>query len=373
MVNKRKFLIGTYDTAEHLWTLAAWNLSDPEQVRSWVDVPGRRKGPIDASTVLSDGDPVYGNRTLTITLESSEGTRLEREARIEQMLNWLDGWWLDIVLPDDVDTHHRYMRGTVSVKKIYNTLAQAQVQVTAVCEPWKYAAAETIVPAFLCGKNLFNNADLVPLYSTGASTAQISTGLRATWASGSSACQILRLLPLDVIAGQTVTLSATMTPHGAGTPSLLLGYVAAGGSPRVIVTKLRDTGSMTMQVEKLEGYDYLGLWVYANSSTPVADMSAGDYIDYTNIQLELGDKVTAYTAYSAGAASPQSVVLTNDRLVVCPLVTVQGTIRLVNGASSYALTEGVYQLPDVLLTASGLTLQVSGTGAVGFRYRKAVL
>lgn len=373
MANKRKFLIGTYDTAEHLWTLAGWTLSAPEQVRSWVDVPGRRKGPIDASTVLSDGDPVYGNRTLTITLESSEGTRLEREARIEQMLNWLDGWWLDIVLPDDVDTRRRYMRGTVSVKKIYNDLAHAQVQVTAICEPWKYAAAETIVPAFLCGKNLFNNADLVTLYGSGGNITKINTGLRATWTDGASAFQIVRLYPLDLIAGQTVTLSATMTAHGAGTPKLFLGCVAASGSPRKTLAELRSTGSLTVQVEKQEGYDYLGLWVYSNSGTPVTSMGTGDYIDYTNVQLELGDKATAYTAYSAGAASPQSVALTNDRLVVCPLVTVHGTIRLVNGASSYALTEGVYQLPDVLLTASGLTLQVSGTGAVGFRYRKAVL
>lgn len=373
MSNKRKFLIGTYDTAEHLWTLAAWNLSDPEQVRSWVDVPGRRKGPIDASTVLSDGDPVYGNRTLTITLESSEGTRLEREARIEQMLNWLDGWWLDIVLPDDVDTRRRYMRGTVSVKKIYNTLTQAQVQVTAVCEPWKYAAAETIVPVFLCGKNLFDNTDLVNLYGTGTTLTLINTGLRATWTGGTSAFNLLKLYPLDLIAGQTVTLSATMTAHGAGTPALFLGYVAASGSPRKSAAKLTSTGSVSVQVEKLEGYDHLGLWVYANNGTAAASMSSGDYIDYTNIQLEIGNKATAYEIYNPSSSSPQSVVLTNDRLVVCPLVTVRGTVRLVNGASSYTLTEGVYQLPDVLLTASGLTLQVYGLGAVGFRYRKAVL
>lgn len=372
-MDKRKFLIGTYDTAEHLWTLAGWTLSDPEQVRSWVDVPGRRKGPIDASTVLSDGDPVYGNRTLTITLESSEGTRLEREERIEQMLNWLDGWWVDIVLPDDVDTRRRYMRGTVSVKKIYNTLAQAQVQVTAVCEPWKYAAAETIVPVFLCGKNILNNADPVKLYGGGATVTTIGTGLRATWTSGSSAFSLLKLYPLDLIAGQTVTLSATMTAHGAGAPALFLGYVGASGSPRKSAAKLMSTGSVSLHVEKQEGYDYLGLWVYANNGTAASSMGASDYIDYTKLQLEIGDKATDYSSYSAGAASPQSVVLTNERLVVCPLVTVHGTVRLVNGASSYNLTEGVYQLPDVLLTASGLTLQALGVGAVGFRYRKAVL
>ena len=142
MANKRKLLLGSYDTAEQLWTLTAWNFSDPVQERTWVSVPGRRKGPIDASTALTDGDPVYGSRTLTATLECSEGTRLEREARIEQMVNWLDGWWTDIILPDDIESR-RYIRGTVSVKKVFNNLAHAQVQVTAICEPWKYAAAET--------------------------------------------------------------------------------------------------------------------------------------------------------------------------------------------------------------------------------------
>jgi hypothetical protein len=144
ITNKRKLLLGSYDTAEQLWTLTAWNFSDPVQERTWVHVPGRRKGPIDASTALTDGDPVYGSRTLTATLECSEGTYLEREARIEQMVNWLDGWWTDIILPDDIG-RRRYIRGTVSVKKVYNNLAHAQVQVTATCEPWKYAAAETSV------------------------------------------------------------------------------------------------------------------------------------------------------------------------------------------------------------------------------------
>lgn len=144
MVNKRKLLLGSYDTAEQLWTLTAWTFSEPFQERTWVHVPGRRKGPIDVSTALTDGDPVYGSRALTATLECSEGTYLERKARIEQMVNWLDGWWMDIILPDDIESR-RYIRGTVSVKPIYNNLAHAQVQVTAICEPWKYAAAETSV------------------------------------------------------------------------------------------------------------------------------------------------------------------------------------------------------------------------------------
>ena len=141
---KRKILIDDYNTAEHLWTLASCTFSDPVQERTLLDIPGRRKGPLDISTMLTDGDPVYGSRTLTVVLESSEGNRLEREARIERMVNALDGYWADIVLPDDIETG-RYIRGTVSVKKVYNNLAHAQVQVTAICEPWKYEATETVV------------------------------------------------------------------------------------------------------------------------------------------------------------------------------------------------------------------------------------
>ena len=139
---KRGLIIGTYDTAGELWTLTGWALGDAPVVTNIIDVPGRRKGPLDLSAALTDGDPVYGSRTLTATFECSEGTRLEREARISTMVNWLDGWRLNIVLPDDP---HRYVTGRVSVTRNYNDQAHASVTVTAVCEPWRYNAAETTV------------------------------------------------------------------------------------------------------------------------------------------------------------------------------------------------------------------------------------
>ena len=140
---KRKIIFGTYDTVLNgPWTLTGWELSPAEQVTDFVEVPGRRKGPLDLSTALTDGEPVYGSRTLTVTLESSEGTRAEREAVINTMINWLDGWRLDIILPDD-DAH--YITGRIHVAKEYNDLAHAAVTVTAICEPWRYSSAETVV------------------------------------------------------------------------------------------------------------------------------------------------------------------------------------------------------------------------------------
>lgn len=139
---KRRLIIGDYDTAVHgLWTLREWEITPAEQVTTFLDIPGRIDGPLDASTALTDGDPRYGSRTLTAVLESSEGSRIERESRISIMTNWLDGWRLNIVLPDDPE---HYITGRVHVERIYNDPAHASVQVTAICDPWKYSVNETV-------------------------------------------------------------------------------------------------------------------------------------------------------------------------------------------------------------------------------------
>ena len=138
---KRGMIIGSYYTNVR-WTLASWALDAPEQITDLVDVPGRRKGPLDLSTALTDGDPVYGIRLLEAVFECSEGTRMAREAWIDEMINSLDGYIHHIVLPDD-PLH--YLVGRVTVKKQYNDLAHASVRVTATCEPWRYSVAETMI------------------------------------------------------------------------------------------------------------------------------------------------------------------------------------------------------------------------------------
>ena len=141
-MQKRKIIIGTYDTAlEGLWTLTAWTLGKAEFNENYVDVPGHN-GPLDLSTVLTDGEPFYRSRELVATLESSEGTRMEREERINQMINKLDGWRFDITLPDD-PLH--YISGRVRVEKLYNDPAHASVQVSATCDPWRYNNSNTVV------------------------------------------------------------------------------------------------------------------------------------------------------------------------------------------------------------------------------------
>jgi hypothetical protein len=139
---KRQLILNSYKTAEDgLWTLASLKITKASQVQTFVSVPGRF-APLDLSTTLTDGQPYYGSAGLDAVLESSEGTREERQERIDQMVNQLDGLEWRIVLPDHPD---HYLVGRVSVAVNQSSPAYAAITVTATCQPWLYKARETVV------------------------------------------------------------------------------------------------------------------------------------------------------------------------------------------------------------------------------------
>lgn len=140
-MTKRKIVLGNYDTAANGWTLTGWQLGAAEQKTNYVDKPGG-DGSWDLSTAMTDGIPRYNDRPFTATLECSEGDRLSREAKIDQMINQLDGMRLDIELPDDA-FHH--INGRLHVAREYNDLAHAAVTVTATCKPWRYSNTDTVI------------------------------------------------------------------------------------------------------------------------------------------------------------------------------------------------------------------------------------
>lgn len=210
----RKIVIGTYDTATNLWTLNACTLGEAPFSESYAKVPGR-SGALDLSTVLTDGETTYDNRPFAARLESSEGTRLEREARIDAMVNALHGQSLNIVLPDD-PTH--YITGRVSVTKEYNDIAHAAVNVKATCDPWRYSVTETVKTV------------------TATSTEQSLTLTNAGKMS---------VIPSVVIAGGTITLSRDGWSKvlTAGTYVLPDIYLKTGGA----VLKYKGSGTATFR------------------------------------------------------------------------------------------------------------------------------
>jgi hypothetical protein len=43
------------------------------------------------------------------------------------------------------------------------------------------------------------------------------------------------------------------------------------------------------------------------------------------------------------------------------------------GSASWVLGAGVYQLPDLVVSQGGISVEYSGSGALSFTYREAVL
>ena len=140
-MQKRSVTFGGYITADYGWTLAGCSLTAPEQKTNYVEKTGG-DGSWDLSTVMTGGIPRYKNRTLTVTLENSQGTREDREEIINEMVKQLDGLEQHIVLPDRPDY---YLVGRAHVAVEYSDLAHAKVVIACEVEPWFYKARETIV------------------------------------------------------------------------------------------------------------------------------------------------------------------------------------------------------------------------------------
>ena len=198
-MEKRSIILGDYNTAVRGWTLTGWQLSAAQRKAILVDKPGGN-GHWDLSTVLTDGEPVYEARTLTATLERSDADRLYREAEIDAMINWLDGWTVQITLPD---RPFHYLTGVVHVERLYNDMAHASVAVTATCEPWRYNSAETVV--ILNATSTSKTADIVnqgrlsvvPVIEvTGSGSVWLAVGaLSWTLTAGSYKLPDIRLTP----------------------------------------------------------------------------------------------------------------------------------------------------------------------------------
>ena len=139
-MKKRSVSFGDYVTAEYGWTLAVCKLSDPKPKQKYVEKTAG-DGSWDWTAVLTDGVPTYKDRTLTVSLECSEGTRDDREELINDLTNLLDGLKWKVVLPDRPD---HYLIGRLSVAVEYSDLAHARVTVTGICEPYFYSKKETL-------------------------------------------------------------------------------------------------------------------------------------------------------------------------------------------------------------------------------------
>lgn len=201
-----------------------------------------------------------------------------------------------------------------SSKKIADTCANAikgtvsgeRIQIDDV-SPMNHAIGTTIH-----SKNLFRFEDLKDVGGR-SGISKLESGLRVTpdsgwldWLQWSTA--ICTWMPISAFDGQTLTISAGMTASGDYVPRISVAYVSADIQTRRVIRNLNASGSVSFTVdssaEAAKGCQYIALYFYMNASDHVPEVpAADDYVDYTNIQIEVGTAATAYAPFIADLSS----------------------------------------------------------------------
>lgn len=373
-MTKRKIIIGNYDTASNGWTLSAYKVNKGAQVQNFVSVPGRY-APLDLSTYLTDGQPYYGNAQLAATLESSEGTRAQRLARTEAMANALDGRNLKIVPPDHPD---RYLVGRVQVAPQYNDPAHCAVNLSAVCEPWLYNAAETVTKATLpvstgAGKNLLDLSKATFLSCTyDPSTQTLISDIQNGYYGIARVSNLNDLLLGNL--GKPFTFSIKEAVADAAVSIVIYG-TRTNGEAYQEVNSHYGARSVTITVAE----DFTSIRFFEVRINRRWLKFSDDVTSVSQLQVEQGDTASEYEPCHAAGELPVELV-NSGRMAVTPTLYVTGEITVKQGSNSQVLSAGTWVLPWLHLTPAGGSADAashwvlcSGTGTVEFVYREAVL
>ena len=135
------------------------------------------------------------------------------------MRNYLDGRNLQIIHPDHPD---QYLIGRVQVEQEYNDLVHCAVTVSAVCEPWFYAAEPTVQTVELTDESqdvrltTAGRMAVTPTIHVDGDVHLVSGANSWDLTSGEYAIPDLSLVPSDIF-GQPGVLTVTCSGVGAVT------------------------------------------------------------------------------------------------------------------------------------------------------------
>lgn len=145
-------------------------------------------------------------------------------------------------------------------------------------------------------KQLFNkNGEAA--YSNATSIEPISTGIRATANIVGTYLSSAFLIPIEKVLNQNVTLSGEIKPSGTNDGLMLLYWLNSNYEPSTYIVPTNTTAnSTTYLIDSIpEGAEHLGLLFYSNYTSATA--KAGDYVDYTNVILAIGDAAEPYEEF----------------------------------------------------------------------------
>lgn len=176
----------------------------------------------------------------------------------------------------------------------------------------------SVVTVYAYGKNLYNNVDYG--YKSGTSAFQATkteTGYRITGAQGASHWALIPLCSLAELGGKTVTMSATVnaTPHSFSLVICDSNYENRKVLGQSVPTPGVSIVSIPNASEYPEGY------MVVVRLTGEKDFPTGSVLTYDNIQVELGDKRTAYEPFAGSASYPVNEDGTCEVTSISPSMT----------------------------------------------------
>ena len=132
-------LFGNYNTLDWGLTLLDIVMSSPVPKTKYIDLP-IGNGSIDMTEAIY-GDVSYSDREATFVV-GLKISLADRTLTQEFITNALHGRRMSIMLPDD--PYHYYM-GRLSVGPLRLNGTVANMEITAICDPYKYKSALTVV------------------------------------------------------------------------------------------------------------------------------------------------------------------------------------------------------------------------------------
>ena len=148
------------------------------------------------------------------------------------------------------------------------------------------------------GKNLFDKSESPISVSANTSVSELPTGVRLTLGATGTFRNARYKTMVKLSVGQSITIRGTITPSGTNNGRIAIATCDVNGENRTVRQFINNSGSTTFTLTSdMTSTPFIQLYFYSNFDSNSSQ--SGDYIDYTNIQLELGSTATTYESYQA--------------------------------------------------------------------------
>lgn len=140
-----------------------------------------------------------------------------------------------------------------------------------------------------------------PIYVAGSTATEIENGIRiATISSNQGLFCLYKIKDITNFKGKTFTVKANWIASASNKGRIILGLCDSNGGNRISGADTYVSGEAISYTipDTLSTSTYLALWLYSNAN---GTAQAGDYVDYTDIKIEEGNKATAYSPYNMGS------------------------------------------------------------------------